>query len=328
MLIGHRAQAAAFLDAWQSGRMPHAWLLAGAPGLGKRRFADAAVAHVLADAAGPRVAADELDISTDHPTARLIAAGSHVDMRIITREVRERTGDLAAGITIDQIRGLQPLLHSTPALSAWRAIIIDSIDDLARPAANALLKSLEEPPPTTLFMLVSHSPGRLLPTIRSRCRLMRFQSLADADVDRVIAAQAPDLGVAERQALLSVAQGAPGQALRYAGLDIGGLMEAIDAIEYRGNAIAITALSRTLSAKAAQQRYEAFLEIAPARIRQRAMAMQGTMLAEAIVLWEKARDLASSAVPLSLDPQSVIFELAGMLASLGRQTDRETSKHG
>src|SRR3546814_9971580 len=93
-----------------------------------------------------------------------------MDMRVLEREVRERTGDRAAGISIDQVRALQPLLQSTPALSPWRAIIVDSIDDLARAAANALLKSLEEPPPATIFLLVSHAPGRLLPTIRSRCR--------------------------------------------------------------------------------------------------------------------------------------------------------------
>src|SRR3546814_2926651 len=81
-----------------------------------------------------------------------------MDMRVLEREVRERTGDRAAGISIDQVRALQPLLQSTPALSPWRAIIVDSIDDLARAAANALLKSLEEPPPATIFLLVSHAP--------------------------------------------------------------------------------------------------------------------------------------------------------------------------
>src|SRR3546814_13459897 len=107
-----------------------------------------------------------------------------MDMRVLEREVRERTGDRAAGISIDQVRALQPLLQSTPVLSPWRAIIVDSIDDLARAAANALLKSLEEPPPATIFLLVSHAPGRLLPTIRSRCRMMRFQPLPDRSGER------------------------------------------------------------------------------------------------------------------------------------------------
>src|SRR3546814_5332966 len=124
-----------------------------------------------------------------------------MDLRVLEREVRERTGDLAAGITIDQVRALQSLLQSTSALSQWRAIVVDAIDDLARPAANALLKSLEEPPPSTLFLLVSHAPGRLLPTIRSRCRMMRFHPLDPEDVGRAIAAERHGLSTDERTEL-------------------------------------------------------------------------------------------------------------------------------
>ncbi len=253
-----------------------------------------------------------------------------MDLRVLEREVRERTGDLAAGITVDQVRALQPLLQSTPALSPWRAIIVDAIDDLARPAANALLKSLEEPPPSTLFLLVSHAPGRLLPTIRSRCRMMRFQPLDDDEVDRVIAAERPDLPGEERAALVRVAEGVPGRALRYAGLDIGGLTAAIGSIEGRGtHAVrAQIALAKSLALKAAQARYEAFLELAPAQIAHRTKAMTGGALAHALALWEKARDLAASAVPLSLDPQSVVFELAGMLAALDLAPESEPSLYG
>src|SRR3546814_7075211 len=107
--------------------------------------------------------------------------------------------------------------------SDLRAIIVDSIDDLARAAANALLKSLEEPPPATIFLLVSHAPGRLLPTIRSRCRMMRFQPLPDDQIRQVIAMERPDISEAELAALLRIAEGVPGKALRYAGLDLAGL---------------------------------------------------------------------------------------------------------
>lgn len=329
-LAGHREQADAFLEAWSTGRMSHAWLLAGPQGVGKRRFADAAALHVLADAAGPRVDPGRLDVERDHPTARLVAAGSHLDLRILEREVRERTGDLASGITIDQVRAVQPLLNSTPALSAWRAIIVDAADDLARPAANALLKSLEEPPPSTLFLLVSHAPGRLLPTIRSRCRTIRFKPLAHGDVDAVISSELPDIGEAERAALLAIAEGAPGKALRYAGLDVAGLNAAIAEIEGKGRHAlsAQIALSRALALKAAQPRYEAFLELVPARIAARARALSGKRLAKALALWEKARDLAASAVPLSLDAQSVVFELGGLLAALDPALEPENTRHG
>src|SRR3546814_11901424 len=101
--------------------MPHAWLLAGPQGLGKRRFADAAARHVLASAAGPAVDESRLDVPDSHPTAHLIEAGSHMDMRVLEREVRERTGDRAPGISIDHVRALQPPLQSTPALSTSSA---------------------------------------------------------------------------------------------------------------------------------------------------------------------------------------------------------------
>lgn len=329
-LVGHRAQVSAFLEAWQSGRMPHAWLLAGPQGVGKRRFADMAVRYILADAAGPKPSGPGLNVSDAHPVAKLIAAGSHMDMRVLQREVRERTGDLASGISIDQVRALQPLLHSTPALSPWRAIVVDAIDDLARPAANALLKSLEEPPPATLFLLVSHAPGRLLPTIRSRCRMMRFHPMDAADVSEVIAHEQPGLPDAERAALIHISEGAPGRALQYAGLDIHGLMSSVRQIAGRGAGAFATqaALAKSLSLKAAQPRYEAFLELAPAEIARHARMMRGSALARTLSLWEKARDLAASAVPLSLDPQSVVFELAGMIAALDLTSEPENTRYG
>src|SRR3546814_14971997 len=118
--------------------MPHAWLLAGPQGLGKRRCADAAARHGLASAAGPAVDESRLDVPDSHPTAHLIEAGSHMAMRVLERQVRERTGHRAAGISIDQVPPLPPLLHSTPALSPCRAIIVHSNDDLARAPDTAL----------------------------------------------------------------------------------------------------------------------------------------------------------------------------------------------
>src|SRR3546814_4525603 len=125
-LIGHQEQAEAFLEAWRSGRMPHAWLLAGPQGLGKRRFADAAARHVLASAAGPAVDESRLVVPDSHPTAHLIEAGRHMDMRVLARAVRERTGDRAAGIPLAQVRAFPPPLQSTPAPSPRREIEKDT----------------------------------------------------------------------------------------------------------------------------------------------------------------------------------------------------------
>jgi len=316
-LLGHDTEVSAFLEGWRAGRLHHAWLLAGTSGIGKRRFADLAALHVLANAAGPATAPDRLDVSPDHPIAHLIEAGSHLDLRIVERE-EKKTGDLASGIGIDQIRALQPLLQSTPALSPWRVVIVDAIDDLARAAANALLKSLEEPPPNTVFLLVSHAPGRLLPTIRSRCRILRFNPLEDDLVAAVLSREMPELAQAERDALVAIADGAPGRALRFAGLDIAALGAAVERLTGSGarSLAERAALAESLKSKTAQPRYEVFLDLVPRRIAAAARGQQGAALARSLSLWEKARDLAASAVPLSLDPYAVVFELAGMLAAL------------
>jgi DNA polymerase-3 subunit delta' len=165
-------------------------------GIGKALFADKAALRVLAQGTGQPVAASGLDIPDDHPTARLMAAGSHPDFVRLERLPKDTGGDLARSITVEQVRSLQRLFATTSSMSPWRVVLIDSIDDLERPAANALLKSLEEPPPNSLFLLVSHSPERLLPTIRSRCRHLRLGPL---DSEAMAAGTAVGLARCERR---------------------------------------------------------------------------------------------------------------------------------
>jgi DNA polymerase-3 subunit delta' len=317
-LLGLDAQKAALLGAVRSGRYHHAWLLAGPKGVGKASFADAAARRLLAEAAGPPPEGDGFDVSESHPTARLIAAGSHPDLARLHRLTRDKTGDLARNISVDQVRGLQRLFATAPSFSALRVVIIDALEDLEPQAANALLKNLEEPPAGTLFLLVSHAPGRLLPTIRSRCRMLRFTTLGDALVEAIVARALPEASHAEVAALVAAGQGAPGRALHFAGLDIAGLDAMMTRLLREGHRADATrsALARTLATRAAQPRYAGFLERAPARIAAEARAAEGLRLAAALALWEKARDLAAGAVPLSLDPQATVFELAGYLAAL------------
>ena len=185
MLIGHERQREAFLAAMDGGRMHHAWLLGGARGIGKRRFADWAALKLLADARGLD------DVPDDDPAARLVAAGSHPDYRVLTPPT-EGKGAATAAITIDEVRERMEFLHSHPSIAKWRVMIVDSIDDMNLNAANAFLKMLEEPRPNTVYLLVSHAPGRLLPTIRSRCLLVPFERLPEAETERVLALALPD----------------------------------------------------------------------------------------------------------------------------------------
>jgi DNA polymerase-3 subunit delta' len=317
-LIGHDEQTAAFREAADSGRLHHAWLLTGPQGVGKASFAMQAATRLLSDAAGPAVHLPGLDVPDDHPIAKFIAQGSHPDMRVLTRLAREKSDDLARSISIDQVRSLQGLFSTTPSFSPRRAVIIDAIDDLERPAANALLKNLEEPPAGTTFFLISQAPGRLLPTIRSRCRQLRFNRLDDSQMMTALNRLLPDEPAAEIVALIGVGQGSPGRALRFAGLDVAGLDAAMERLVGEGdptNALR-AALAKQLALKAAQPRYEAFLERVPARIAVEAKRRRGVPMRQAVDLWEQARAIGESAVQLSLDQQTTVFELASMLARL------------
>ncbi|HZF93598.1 MAG TPA: DNA polymerase III subunit delta' [Allosphingosinicella sp.] len=320
-LFGHDDAVAAFKDGMSSGRLHHAWLISGPEGVGKALFAQKAALRVLAEGAGPPVTSPGLDVPDTHPIARLVEAGSHPDLMRLQR-LQKDTGELARAIVVDQVRGLQRLFSTTASLSPWRIVIIDAADDLERSAANALLKNLEEPPPSSVFFLVSHASHRLLPTIRSRCRQVRLSRL-DADaMTSALRAALPDADEAEIQALAEAGDGSPGRAAAFRGLDIGALDGAMRALAEQGDASNArrSALAQLLSLKSAQPRYEAFLARAPSFIAAAARERQGPALAEALKLWERASELASSAKGLSLDPQSVVFEIAGLIAALAPAT--------
>ncbi|HST36850.1 MAG TPA: AAA family ATPase [Allosphingosinicella sp.] len=326
-LFGHDGPVAAFRAALDGGRLHHAWLLAGPPGIGKATFADKAALRVLAEGAGPPVETVGLDVPGDHPIAKLAAAGSHPDLMRLERLAKDGGIELARSIAIDQVRGLQRLFATTASLSRWRAVVIDAVDDLERNGANALLKNLEEPPPNTVFLLVSHAPERLVPTIRSRCRVLRFAPLDGDVMTSALRAALPDAGERELEALVAVGEGAPGRAIAWRGLDIAALDAAMDALVRDGDPVNAkrAALAQSLSLKAAQPRYEAFLARAPSRIAAEARTRRGPALAEALGLWERASSLAGGAQRLSLDVHSTVFELAGMLAALAPKNDRQAA---
>lgn len=322
-LIGNHAAHDALAAAMASGALHHAWLIAGPEGVGKGGFARIAAARMLAEAAEPDLLGPGWAVPDSTRTASLIAAGSHPDLKVLARLPKDADKPdeaLARSITIAQVRSLQPLFATKPSLGSRRVVVIDAIDDLERAGANALLKNLEEPPAGTIFLLVSHAPGRLLPTIRSRCRLLRFEPLSDAETATVLRREAPDASEIEIAALVEAAGGSPGRALRFAGLDLSALEADMAQLTDRGdpdNAVR-TRLARQLGAKAAQPRYEAFLERAPSFIAGRARRMEGEALRTAIDAHAVALDLAGAALGLSLDATATVFEMSGILARLAQ----------
>ncbi len=317
-LIGHDENIQAIDRALASGKMHHGWIFAGPRGLGKASFAHE-TARKLVDPGGRNGA--------------LIRSGNHPDIIIITRlpkeppkegEAADPSAELKRSIGVDQIRSLQARLSTRPGMSDKRAIIIDAADDMERSAANALLKSLEEPPEGTYFFLVSHSSERLLPTIRSRCQLLRFDPLDQVDMAAALTQILPEMGAESRIVLAQASGGSPGLAIEFAGLDLASLeadMAAIIKTGDRSNAMR-SALAGKLSLKTGQARYEAFLRRAPQVIAERARIMDVAALPAALEAWEAANVLASRAIAVSLDKQSVVLQMGSLLASLQTHKQR------
>lgn len=318
MILGQDRAVAQFTEAWGSRKLHHAWLLAGPKGVGKASFANTAARRVLAEAAGPPFDLAGLETDGSHPIVKLVEARSHPDMRQLERQINEDTGKLRRNITVHQIRELGEFLSLSAALSPWRVVIIDTVDELEPSGANALLKMLEEPPANTLFFLISHAPGRLLPTIRSRCRRLEFSKLDDDAMTSILETHAPDLKAAERQQIIAMSFGSAGRALAFAELGLAKLEDAALAILRRGDPTNTRRadLANELSKKASADRYAAFLDLAPSLIAREARQLDGASRQRALDAYEKARELAVIAPRLSLDPAATVFQLGGILAEV------------
>jgi DNA polymerase-3 subunit delta' len=190
VLFGHAEAERALLDAYKSGRMPHAWLIGGQPGIGKATLAYRLARFVLAHpdpAAAVVQSATSLGVDPENVVSRRIAAQAQGDLLVLERALNEQTGKLYTVIRVDDVRRTVSFFGSTAGEGGWRVAMVDAVDDLQREGANALLKVLEEPPPRTLLLLISHAPGRELPTIRSRCRRLLLRPLDTSDVVHALA---------------------------------------------------------------------------------------------------------------------------------------------
>lgn len=239
--VGHADAEAALLAAWQSGRLPHGWLVTGPRGVGKATLAFRFAKFLLAGGAGGQGlfggAPADLAVDPEHPAARLVASGGHSDLLTIERGYDDK-GKLRGEIVVKDVRELGGFLHLTPGFGGWRIVVIDSADEMNRHAANAVLKLLEEPPRQALLLLVSHAPGGLLPTIRSRCRRLALGPLADREVAALLARYRPGLEPADTELLVRLAGGSIGRALALSdetGLtlcrEVGELLQSLPALD-------------------------------------------------------------------------------------------------
>ncbi len=219
ILIGHEAAEERFVSAWQSDRLPHSWLITGPKGIGKATLAYRIARFVLASASSVQPAGlfdedriSDLYIDSDNSVFRHVANSTHADLQTLCRTVHPDTNKPRTSIVVADVRAAGRFMRLTTSADGWRVVIVDSVDEMNLSAANALLKVLEEPPEHTLLMLVSHSPGQLLSTIRSRCCQLKLQKLTDECVSKILALRSPDIPEAERLAIIRLSEGSPGRA--------------------------------------------------------------------------------------------------------------------
>lgn len=182
-LVGHAAAEAAFAAAVGSGKLHHAWLIGGPRGIGKATLAYRVARRLLAR---PRSLDGSLAVDPADPAARKVAVLSHPNLVVLRRHRPPGVKAMPTRIGVDAARTALGLFGATAGNDAYRICIVDSADDLNANSANALLKMIEEPPERALFLLVSHAPGRLLPTIRSRCRALHLRPLSEGEVSEVV----------------------------------------------------------------------------------------------------------------------------------------------
>jgi len=223
-LQGHDEAEQVLLDTYNSGRMHHAWLISGPKGIGKATLAHRFARFVLANGkkdAGPSLFGDalpavdptSLQVERDSLVYQRIVSGGHADMLVIERRVNEKTGKLKTVIDVDSVREVGAFMRLTPAEGGWRVVVIDSADEMNPNSANAVLKVLEEPPKNALLLLVSHNPGRLLPTIRSRCRTLKLRPLQPDLLTSLVHTYAPDVSSEDALRLAALSDGSIGHAL-------------------------------------------------------------------------------------------------------------------
>jgi DNA polymerase-3 subunit delta' len=320
-LFGQEAAERTLLEAYRSGRVPHAWLIGGPPGIGKAtlafRMARFALTHP--DPADRAVReATTLAVAPGHGAAGLVAAQSHPDLLVLERTVGD-TGKLRTVIRVDDARKVTAFLGATAALGGWRVVIVDAVDDLNAESASALLKGLEEPPARTLFLLVSHAPGAVLPTIRSRCHRLTLRPLADEALAKAYAAVT---GEEADPAVIAAAEGSVSRALSLSDgpafklrRQAMALLERLPATDMRE----LHALADSLSMADAGV-FEIVMDSVNDWLSARlaAVAHDKAKAAQVAGIWDEVNAAARTTDTYNLDRKPLIFRAFGRLADAAR----------
>ena len=325
-LFGHGAAEEALLASYRSGRIAHAWLISGPLGIGKATLAYRMARFVLAHR-DPTVAAvrsaRSLAVNVDDPISRRVAAKSHSDLLVLERTPSE-SGQMRTVITVEQVRRTVAFYGSTAGEGGWRVCIVDSADELKYPeASNALLKVLEEPPPRSLFLLVSHAPGRLLPTIRSRCRRLPLRPLASAEVAKAAAAAlGDDASEEDIRKASAAADGSVARAIALLDVEHLAMRERIVALLDKlpmTDPRALHTLGDSLD-RSDEAAFATFVDTVrdwlSARIKRE--TSDAPRLAQLAEVWEKFNSTARDVEVFNLERKPMVFSVFGSLAKTAR----------
>jgi DNA polymerase-3 subunit delta' len=309
---GHEEAWREWRAAMTGERMHHAWLLAGRRGVGKAAFAYQAARELVG---GPAPG--------DHPDILVLTHPPKDDKEAAKRD-EGKPYETKRNIPIDEIRAMQRRLTTRPTLGERRVVIVDPVDDLETNASNALLKSLEEPPQGTFFLLIAHRIGRLLPTIRSRCRILRFPAVPDDAIDAVLCREAPQADAATRAAAVAASAGSPGAALDFVGLDLGELHSLMQDLVRSGDPdfARRSKLAEAIGARPDRQRQLAAIDLARSVV---AGAMRTVERRDIPALAEAHAELsrlAAQAPTYNYDAGLLVMEIGSLLAALGAPSER------
>ena len=293
-------------------RMHHAWILTGRRGVGKGTFALQAARELVG---GPGI--------DNHPDV-IVLTHPPKDDKEAEKRAEGKPYETRRNIPVDEIRAMQRRLTTRPTLGERRVVIVDPADDLEPSASNALLKSLEEPPQGTSFMLVAHRMGRLLPTIRSRCRVLRFPAVPDDAIDAILQREAPETDQATRAAAIAASAGSPGVALEFVGLGLGELHKLMQQLVRSGDPDFARRgkLAEAIGARPDRQRQLAAIDLARSVVTE---AMRGVANRDIPALAEAHAELsrlAAQAPTYNYDPGLLVMEIGSLLAALAAPSER------
>ena len=303
-LIGHDEAMQQVAEALKSGRMHHAWLLSGVEGIGKNTLAHHIAASVLSGGE------NEIGkINLQHRVTKLITAEAHPDMLVIRRGVDEKTGEPRKVIVVDDVLKIAQFLHKTSTHGGWRVVIIDEAHLLNRNGQNAVLKILEEPPSRTLILITVTTPGALLPTIRSRCRVLPLAPLTDKQMKPILMRNAPELSDAQLTRLIALSGGSVGFALKVAQTETLPLFEEVEGMLASNNQLDLSRLHKIaekISPKSEGESYDVMTTLLVNHLSQavKNMAVEQAAVAnldKKMKLWEKVEASFALADQANLD---------------------------